>query len=600
VRPLRSILLRALACALLILAYGGWAPAAHAQAGSTSSTLHEEITGLINRTANQWAGMLTPSGVFQNPFPADVARGHHSFVPPMLAYAIHRAGRRTGSSTLIGAAEKAWPQAVSASRASAFDMVGAAYAFRDLSLSDARRDQLSLYMSVYGIPPTGYSCLVKPGCYGNLKLVDALAVLSITGVGIRSPDPAARLHNRRAARRRAARLINRRIGRIVDHRLRARSAGRRVRGSYLSDPKMNPIAYHALSAFMLAEAVRELGGKASRSARRASRETLKALAVLVAPDGDISYLGRGQAQNWVPAVVAGALASGARDAAVRKPRLARIYLAAARRAVQRLATQHGSDQGLQLVPGAIFRTTANGIDGYAHTVAYNGLALFALTVAQDALAAMPAVRIGRLPAEHRLAVRDSRTSGLGIVADGRGWLAVHRKAIVNDARFDFGALALKRWNGQGWVDLLAPRPYAPLRGNSGGPSLIRHGRFLKGGGDAITVRRRTVTVDGGYKRKDRWVRRVRFRWRLTATGARLVVSGARRGDRFRMLAYTPAGTGVIVPDGLVTANARWVFSRPISGGRLPGYHSAPVENLDALEARVTAPKSGRFTVTIGI
>jgi hypothetical protein len=596
VLPLRSTSFRVLACALLILGCGSRAGVARAQ--FTSSTLHEEITEVLTSTTNQWADMLTPSGVFRNPFAADAARGHHSFVPPMLAYAVHRAGQRFGASDLIAAAERAWPHAVDARRASSFDMIGAAYAFRELALSDARRDQLSLYMSAYGIPPTGYRCLVDRRCYGNLKLSDALAVLSITGVGVRSPDPQARLHNRRAARRQARKLINKRVGQVVDHRLRARSAGRRIRGSYLSDPKMNPIAYHALSAFMLAEAVRQLGRKASRSARRASRETLKALAVLVAPDGDISYLGRGQAQAWVPAVVAGALASGARDAAVRRPGLAGIYLAAARRAVERLATQHSGDHGLQLVPGASFRATTNGIDGYAHTVAYNGLALFALTVAQDALASMRPAEIGPLPAEHRLVVQDSHTSGLAVVADGRGWLAVHRKVAVNDVRFDFGALALKRWNGQGWVDLLAPRPYAPLQSNSGGPALIRHGRFLTPGGDAISARRRTVTVDGGYKRKHRWVRKVRFRWRLTANGARLVVSRAHRGDRFRFLVYTPAGTGGIEPQAVVTAGARWDFSRPIRGGRLPGYHSAPVENLDALEARITAPKSGRFAVTI--
>ena len=37
-------------------------------------------------------------------------------------------------------------------------------------------------------------------------------------------------------------------------------------------------------------------------------------------------------------------------------------------------------------------------------------------------------------------------------------------------------------------------------------------------------------------------------------------------------------------------------SRPIHGRRLPGYHSGPVEQLDALEARFSAPKSGRFVV----
>ena len=50
-------------------------------------------------------------------------------------------------------------------------MVGAAYAYRRLRLSAARRAQLWDYMSRYGIPPNGYRCLIVPSCYGNLRLV---------------------------------------------------------------------------------------------------------------------------------------------------------------------------------------------------------------------------------------------------------------------------------------------------------------------------------------------------------------------------------------------------------------------------------------------
>ena len=596
--------MRVLACALLIIACGGRDAAAQAP---TAATLYNEVREVLDRTTAQWAGMLTPTGVFQNPFAADVVRGNHSFVPPMLAYSVHRSGERIGDPTLVAAAERVWPHAASASRASAFDMVGAAYAYRNLALSDERRTQLATYMSVYGIPLNGYICILLPSCYGNLKLVDALAVLSITGAGIRAADPAMRLGKPALARAHAARIVNKRIGKVVDHGLRARLPGVRVRGSYLSDPTANPVAYHGLSAFMLSEAVRELGPSASPAARRASRETMDALAVLVAPDGDLSYLGRGQDQAWVPGLVAGALASGARDAAATHPARAGRYLAAARRAVERLATLHAGPQGLQLVPGAAVRTTAAGIDHYAHTVAYNGLALFGLTVALDALAAIPTAEIGALASEHRLVVRDSAASGLGIVADGAGWLAVHRQADTDDLRFDFGALALKRRTPQGWIDLLAPRPHVPLAYNTGGPGLLRRGqpllpgdeKLLVPGGEKIRVRRRTLTVHGGYREGDRWIRRVRFRWRLTRTGARLSVRGARRGDRFRMLAYTPTGTGKLKRHALVTAGARWHFDRPIESARLPGYHSAAIENLDALEARFTAPWSGRFVVTIG-
>ena len=441
----------------------------------------------------------------------------------------------------------------------------------------------------------------RPPCYGNLRLVDALAVIGITGNGVRAADPAARLANPGVARAYAVAVVNRWIGRVVDHRTRVRIGRRRMRGSLLSDPRLNTTAYHALSAFMLSEAVAQLGPNASRSARRARRETLDTLAALVAPDGDMSYLGRGQGQTWVPALVAGAMANGARKVARRDPERAARYLAVARRAVHRLAALHASREGFRLVPGE--RTSAEGIDGYAHTVAYNGLALFGLTVALDALARIPDVPIARrLPAERRLAVEDAGMSGLGVVSDGRVWLAVHKKpSAVNDLRYDFGALALKRRTARGWVDLLAPRPLAPTAGNSAGPALLHHGLPVLPRGYDVEVRRRRVKVSGGgYLLGARWLRGARFRWKLTRRGARMRVDGAHRGDRFRMLAYTPAGSGRWGPRTLRAAGARWHFDRRIRVRRLSGYHSAPVEQLDALEVRLTAPKSGRFVVSIGI
>ena len=559
----------------------------------TTAALREEVRALRDTTAAQWASMMTPAGDFQNPFPADLARGHGSFVPPMLAYAVQRAGH-------ADAAERAWPRAVDPSRASAFDMVGAAYAYRKLALSDGRRTQLYAYMSRYGIPLNGYRCLIVPTCYGNLRLVDALAIIAITGNDVQSPDPAARLGDPAAARAAAVHVVNRWIGKVVDHGVRARVAGARLTGSLLSDPNLKTTAYHALSAFMLTEAVGLLGPRASRSARRVRRETLDTLAVLVAPDGDMSYLGRGQGQVWVPALVAGAMANGARSAAARHPKRAGRYLAVARRAVQRLVALHAGPQGLRLVPGD--RTTVDGIDSYAHTVAYNGLALFGLTEALDALDATPEIRIRRMPAEQRLAVVDPHESALGVVSNGRVWLAVHRAASTkSDVRYDFGALALKRRTPDGWVDLLAPRPLARVRPNSYGPALIKRGLPVLPHGYGVDVIGRTIDLrDVGYRRGVQWLRHARFRWTLTRRGARLRVAGAEPDDRFRMVAYTPAGTGRGRPRGLDAAGARWRFGRRVRVTRLRGYHSGPVEHLDALVARFTAPQSGRFVVRIGI
>ncbi len=590
-RPKLTIIL----CALMLACV----PQVAAAQAPTAATLGDEIRALLDTTAGQWVGLMTPAGDFQNPFPADLARGHGSFAPPLLTYALHRAGQRNGDAALVAAAERAWPRAVDPVRASAFDMIGAAYALQRLALSGERRDQLAGYLSRYGIPTNGFRCLTRPRSYCNLKLVDALAVLAMTGAGVSSPDPAARLGDPVAARAAAALVVNRRIPHVIDHGLRARIGTRRLRGSVLSDPPADPLAYHALSSFMLSEAVTQLGPDAAPGALRANRDTLDALAVLVAPDGDASYLGRGQDQVWVPALTAGALANGARDIALTEPARAGFYLAAARRAIRRLARRHASPSGLTLVGGA--RTTTDGIDGYAHTVAYNGLALFGLTVALDALETIPAAPLGRLPAARRLRVLDEDASGLAVVSDRRVWLAVHRTGTnANDLRHDFGALALKRRTRHGWIDLLAPRPLTLLTAESGGPALIRHGVPIKPTGLEIDVGRRTVSVRAGYRARGRWVRLVRLHWRLTRTGARLKVSGAHRGDRFRMLAFTPAGTGAAGRRRLLAAGARWRFDRPIRTARLPGYHSGPVEQLDALEARLTAPKSGRFAVKLGI
>ena len=590
--------MRPLLCILAVLAV--LAPGRAEAQPPTAASLQAEVAALLDGTARQWAGMITATGVFQNPFPADVAAGHDSFVPPMLAYALHRAGERTGDARLVAAAERVWPQAVAVAKASSFDMLGAAYAYRSLTLSEGRRTHLAAYTAGYGVPLVGRRCLLRPRCWGNLKLVDALAVLSITGAGIRSADPAARLGDPARAHAAAVQIVNRRIGQVADHALQARTGRARLRGTVLSDPPADPLAYHTLTAFMLREAVALLGPAASRSARRTLRQAMDALSVLVSPDGDTSYLGRGQGQVWVPAIAAAALAGGARDAAGTDPVRAARYLAGAQRAVRRLAALHGGPQGLQLVPGALSRTTTAGIDAYAHTVAYNGLALFGLTQALESLGAIPALPIGRLPADNRIAVRDERASGIAVVGDGRVWLAVHKtQTDADDLRHDFGWLALKRRTTAGWVDLLAPRPLTKITPDSGGPALRHLGQWLKPTGFSLHAHGREIIVNGAYFANDRIVRRAQFRWRLTPSGARRRVAGAHQGDRFRVLAFTAAGTGSGRPRALEAAGARWRFDRRIRVRRIPGYHSGPVEHLDALEARLTAPRSGRFVVTIG-
>ena len=564
----------------------------------TAKDLRKEVTRVADRAAEQWAGLLTPSNVFRNPWPADVAAGHGSFVPPGLALGVHAAGLRERDDVLVGAAERAWPNAVAPERASAFDMLAAAYAYRTLKLTPARKAQLASYLGRYGIPPNGAVCITNPRCYNNLRLVDAAAVLTITGAGIRAADPGGRLADPRAARAAARAVVNRRVPEVADFGLRATEAGASRRGTVLSDPPSDPTAYHALSAFMLDLAVRELGPGAAKAAKRARRATLEALAVLVSPAGNASYLGRGQDQVWVPAMTAAALAAGARAFPARAPR----YLGAARAALHRLKRLHATrDRGFDVVPGASRRTTAAGIDPYVHTVAYNGLALFALTAARDALRRVPGrTRVRKPPAARALAVSDAGATGLGIVSDGRTWMAVHAiRRNPSDLRHALGLLALERRAGRRWRDLLAPRPRTEVTAETAAPMLLRDGVALAPTGHDLRVRTGRVRFTADYRQGRKLVRRVTLTYAITRKGARLTLTGAKRGDAFRLLAFTPAGTGRGRRRGLDAAGARWRFDRPVAVRRLAGYNSAAVERLDAIEAVVTVTNSGRFRVSHG-
>ena len=267
-------------------------------------------------------------------------------------------------------------------------------------------------------------------------------------------------------------MVNQRVPQVSHRSLSARINGTLRRGAVISDPPRDPLAYTVLTAFMLREAVATLGPEASRAARKADRDAIDALSALMAPDGDVSYLGRGQGQVWVPAVAAAALASAARDRFPTRPGLAARYLAGAQRAVQRLGQLHTGATGLQLVPNAATRLDPR-----------RDRRLRVRRRLQRARALRPDLRAGRARRDPRRApsarsrptagssvVDNGAGGGIGIVGNGRVWLAVHRTSRdPRDLRHDAGAVALKRRTDTGWVDLLAPRPLTILPDDGAGP-----------------------------------------------------------------------------------------------------------------------------------
>ena len=138
--------------------------------------------------------------------------------------------------------------------------------------------------------------------------------------------------------------------------------------------------------------------------------------------------------------------------------------------VERLRALHLNPVGgFLVVPGA--RLSTAGIDPYAHTVAYNGLAMFGLTVAADIARTLPPIPVGPMPAEGRLTVRDPAASALAVLSTGDTWMAVRRVSKESgDMRHDFGLHALQIRDAVGWRELVAPRAYNKHYVMTAGPS----------------------------------------------------------------------------------------------------------------------------------
>ena len=410
----------------------------------TAKDLRKEVTRVADRAAAQWAGLLTPTNVFRNPWPADVAAGHGSFVPPGLAFGVHAAGLRERDDELVRAAERAWPNAVAPERASAFDMLAAAYAYRTLDLTPARKAQLGGYLGRYGIPVNGAVCITTPAVTTTSSWSTPRPCSPSPAPGSARPIPpggsptrAPRAPPRRGsstaacptsptsasapsrpARSAAARSSpTRRPTRPPTTRSR-RSCSTSRSGSSDPTPRAPP------------------GAPAARRSRRSPCSS--------PPPADASYLGRGQDQVWVPAITAAALAAGARAFPARAPR----YLGAARAALRRLERLHATRRPrLRRRP----RREPPHDDGRDRPLRPHRRLQRprALRAHRRARRAAPRPRPhARAQAPGRPRARASPTpsaTGLAIVADGRTWMAVHAiRRNTSDLRHDLGLLALER------------------------------------------------------------------------------------------------------------------------------------------------------------
>lgn len=507
--------------------------AAPAPAISSTTSADE----LARRLATTWLGLQNRDGVFfEFLFAVDGYYGRYG--NGMLGAAMLRQGIRRGDAAMQEAGLKAITRQLRAEpyfkSPSVFSHLAVADAFRmaERHLADhpdwpTHRERWAQFLAA--VKSVWFSSK-RP--YFNKYLVEALAQLELVSTGLSSTQQQAVLANPDSARRQAIDLINRKLVAFW-RKHRGTVGGRGV--LILSDPPLNPLAYHAMSAAMLARVLDHLGGQASPLAWRVLGEVLNASVVLTAPDGDLAYFGRSSEQSW-----ALALTAYAATVAAESPQLPggwrATYRALAQRAIQRLATYPIGRWGMWIVPsmGEDAEKARQALDGYASMVAYNGLTLIAL---EWMLQRQPKeLRAGKLPGDRNGAWRlPAGHSDFAVVRSKNLWVAVKRRAsTVKDRRYDFGPAVLKHRTSSGWVDALPLREKTTPGYRPFGPALHLHGRTGYAFGERVSVRgRNTVMVRGGFRtRTGRWLRRgITFRYRLERCALRLSFA-ARRDDRY--------------------------------------------------------------------
>ncbi len=389
-------------------------------------------------------------------------------------------------------------------------------------------------------------CFAVASCLSNQKLVGSTAVAALLATGLRAKTGAGLLADPSRRYQDLSGVLELVAGSSIPGvRIRGLRSGEI--GSILSDPPSNPTAYHALSTTMLGRLIGEVRARGlvvPQAVIDAYGRAARTLIALTSPDGDLAYLGRGQGQVWVPAVIALASAQIAVD-----PDLIGIRsdaLATADVALRRLERRYRrADGSLTLLPdeprAAEVGPGGRSTDHYAALRTYNGLAVWALDGTARLLRGRPQAWS---PRTARGVVVAPQAGGLVTITGAQHWAAIAvERGRSDDSRYGPGLLALRDRRGRSLVPErpFLRRPAATVALESGPEDLVPSGAVRSLDGDSVLV--------AGQWRSPQRVLDLRMRWRLTPRG------GMRA--RWRM----PIDAGV-----LVRAVAEQRSLRPLAGG----------------------------------
>jgi hypothetical protein len=530
----------------VILLIGGVASAR--ASGQGVAGLSVQASSLAETVSVEWSKSLGAWGNIVDPVTHEPEGGYGA---SFLAYGMLRADERTPTLNLRPTIEGilARPNAVAQNP---FSLL----ALSELLLHDNGALPSSLTQALatkilsaprFGLRSLSAPCFERAGCYDNLKLVNATALEAALaalpgragGAGSVFADPA-------QAAQQVRRLLSTTIPEVELPSARLLIGRERLTGATLSDPRADPTAYVALSAMMLGRAL-ELYPLPPRRALLAFERTVVSLLGLAAPDGDVSYMGRGQGQIWTYASAAAACAMAIRLLPSQRAIAGRCEGLVATE-LRALAVRKAlGGVGIATVP-RLGWTEGDGVDHYGNPTDYNGLTVYALNTIADALAGTadpPAFAVpGAVEGERFLdrAGSSLATSGLHGL-----WFAVHGgRASESDSRWGFGLMAMQRERAGAWVSRLTPRP---MGYGVQGPALVIHGRYYEPRSRRMTVSLGKVVLDGGWAGGNGVVQRASFSYQATALGVRLSFFASRR-EELRVAEWVlPGHQGIVEVSG---------------------------------------------------
>lgn len=584
-------------------------------AGAAARPLADDLRALADEVSGEWvdatlrrAGGGT-TGLFAST--RGERRPQRNYGQLMLAYSVLVAAadqppgrRRDEMAAVAGRALRA----ASTSRAGAFEQLVTARILADRRtralLSPAGRRLVTRRIATARRAVVGakaQACHADAGCYSNLKLVEAIADLELLATGVRGAG--GKLDDRAALDGRARATLEQVRGLASGGRATWRSGTEvQQRLAVLSDPPNQPLAYHALSTAAYARATARLRGADRRDAASLLERLATYALGVVAPDGDLTYMGRGQSQAWVQAATLYGAVTAARLLQDRDPARAGELLGLARLNLAVLRERHrqmGSRGGFAIVPEP--RSDYRGVDRYASHVIYNGLTLFWLRLASDRAAGISARLPVRPVPSRRGAMRFSDPTGTSLetVRVGRLWIAVHRAATHDvDPRYDWGLLAVKHQRPDGrWVDVIPQRPIQEIV-DGRRPPAPRMGPFpvdAAGRPLAAPTITRTTPVAGGVRLTGTVAtaagpQALTWEIRIRDGGVRIAFRPP-AGGRWGMLLLR--GDGAPAVGGWVptvrTDHGAWVLPAGTTLRRRPGaLHGAARPDLWGTDARWTA------------